>query len=1126
MKIQISRNAQDYYRFDEWLFSITGEIIFSNFHGARVFAQKINEKRNVTLFPERTVKAGDINAMGLISEILHYVVTLYQEQKNPDIFARYLKYIYQKYPQEQVDSALKKFVDEFPPLTVYKKITDVETYLNGRIGDRPTREIAIEKMMLLYIANKNPAFSPYIELFDDTVLKKETIYTELIDEFHSFLDREPYFGPDNQNLMEMLRSPAIAVPHSLYGQLQYIYEKWGYLLDKYIKMVLLSLDFIKEESKPIFFGLGEAVVYEYSGIENEPERFSSDIEWMSRLVLLAKHTYVWLDQLSKKYHRNIRRLDEIPDEELDTLARWGFTGLWLIGIWERSPASQKIKRLCGNPDAISSAYSLYDYEIARDLGGEEAFCNLKERTWKRGIRLCCDIVPNHMGIYSKWIVEHPDWFISLDYPPFPTYTFNGVDLSDEQRIGIYLEDHYYNRTDAAVVFKHVERNTEKVRYIYHGNDGTRMPWNDTAQLNYLNPEVREAVIQKIIDVAQKFSIIRFDAAMTLTKKHYQRLWFPSPGSGGDIPSRSEFGLSKAEFDKLMPQEFWREVVDRVAKEVPDTLLLAEAFWLLEGFFVRTLGMHRVYNSAFMNMLKTEDNAKYRMVMKNTLEFDPEILKRFVNFMNNPDEEPAIVQFGKDDKYFGVCTMLATLPGLPMFGHGQIEGFSEKYGMEYPRAYWNEEPDRNLIERHEREIFPLLRRRALFANVNNFLLYDCFTPEGYVNEDVFAYSNRYGNERALIVYHNKYGTARGFIRTSVGFLTKIGSNGERKIIQKTLGEGLAIPNDSNYWCIFRDHVTGLEYIRNCKELWEKGLYIELGAFKYHVFLDFREVMDNEQRIYSRVAEKLNGRGVYNILEFMHDLILEPVHNIYRNLMNTIFSKRPLEIIDVIYTKTFDFLSSIKSAGYIGEYKSKIASVIKCKLHAICKIYEIRDTKYEIKIANFYRVVKYLNEKFADNIYTRATLFGWLFTDFLKNIEVKLEELKLEKVLSEILRENKLDEYTISRCLLLIKILGKRAQGSGIRYEALRTLFTDREVQQFLNVNCYQETLWFNKESYEELLSWLFFVTVVEMYSSFEISEDKIQSELIRYSLIIEELLKMGESSGYQIEKLLKNLSVES
>ncbi len=72
-----------------------------------------------------------------------------------------------------------------------------------------------------------------------------------------------------------------------------------------------------------------------------------------------------------------------------------------------------------------------------------------------------------------------------------------------------------------------------------------------------------------------------------------------------------------------------------------------------------------------------------------IEFDPEILKRLVNFMNNPDEKTAVEQFGKGDKYFGICVLMSTLPGLPMFGHGQMEGYAEKYGMEYRRAYLNE-----------------------------------------------------------------------------------------------------------------------------------------------------------------------------------------------------------------------------------------------------------------------------------------------------------------------------------------------------------------------------------------------------------------------------------------------------
>ena len=100
-------------------------------------------------------------------------------------------------------------------------------------------------------------------------------------------------------------------------------------------------------------------------------------------------------------------------------------------------------------------------------------------------------------------------------------------------------------------------------------------------------------------------------------------------------------------------------------------------------------------------------------------------------------------------------MMATLPGLPMFGHGQIEGFTEKYGMEYRRARYQEDPDRGLVARHEREIAPLLHQRWLFAESDNFLLYDFYRPDGSVDENVFAYSNRRGDHRALVIYHNRF-----------------------------------------------------------------------------------------------------------------------------------------------------------------------------------------------------------------------------------------------------------------------------------------------------------------------------------------------------------------------------------
>ena len=397
------------------------------------------------------------------------------------------------------------------------------------------------------------------------------------------------------------------------------------------------------------------------------------------------------------------------------------------------------------------------------------------------------MVPNHMGIDSDWVIEHPDWFLYRWESPFPSYSFNGPDLSTDSRVEIKIEDHYYDQTDAAVVFRLRHHSNGATRYVYHGNDGTTFAWNDTAQIDYSKAFVREQVIQAILHVARLFPIIRFDAAMVLAKRHVQRLWFPLPGAGGSIPSRAENAMRQEEFDALMPHEFWREVVDRVAAEVPGTLLLAEAFWLLEGYFVRTLGMHRVYNSAFMNMLRDEENAKYRSYLKKTIEFDPDILKRYVNFMSNPDERTAIDQFGTGDKCFGVATLLATLPGLPMFAHGQMEGYTERYGMEYKQAKMDEWPNEALIARHMHEIAPLLKRRRIFAESTNFVLYDFWTGYGTVDENVFAYSNRNGHERSIVLYNNSYGSTHGTIHISAASMDK----GSGELRQRSLAEGLAV-----------------------------------------------------------------------------------------------------------------------------------------------------------------------------------------------------------------------------------------------------------------------------------------------------------------------------------------------
>ena len=931
-EFHVSRAARERYELDAPLFSLHGSLMLADLEAAGRVAHKINAKRDAARFPERAVRAGDLYAAGLIDEVLHLLVAGYVE-RHPDFFKKALATLTDTLGAAAVERTIERFATDFPAKPVYAGDMSVEDYLEGQTDDVPHRHVVLEELLMLWLANQNPAFERFTELFDDRALREETAYEGVVEALGGFAEGEPAAGPEGEPLLALLRAPFLSNPTSLEGQLGHL-RGWASFLGEgfggLMTELLRSRDVLKEERKEGGFGgPGPSVVLSEDILRGaayaqgaqaeavEYERFSPDKSWMPRVVMLAKSTYVWLDQLSKGYGRPITRLDEIPDEELDELGRRGFTGLWLIGLWERSEASKRIKHLRGNPDAVASAYSLYDYVIAPDLGGDAAYENLRDRAWARGIRLASDMVPNHMGIDSRWVVEHPDWFLSLDKPPYPAYTFDGPDLSSNERVGIFLEDHYYDSTDAAVVFKRVDRHTGAERYVYHGNDGTTIPWNDTAQLNYALAEVREAVIQTILHVARRFPIIRFDAAMTLAKRHIERLWFPQPGHGGAIPSRAQYGsMTQAEFNRLVPEEFWREVVDRVAEEVPDTLLLAEAFWMMEGFFVRTLGMHRVYNSAFMHMLRKEDNAEYRQSIKNVLEFEPEILKRFVNFMNNPDEETAIAQFGDGDKYFGVCVLMSTLPGLPMYGHGQVEGFREKYGMEYKRAKLSEAPNMGLLERHRREIFPLLHRRQEFAEVENFRLYDLVSEGGGVNEDVYAYSNRDGERVSLVVFNNKFADARGLLKVSAS---------AKGVGERSLAENLGLRTGERDFVILRDATGGLEYLRRSRDVRE-GFRVELGAYQYRVFLDVREVEDNEFSHYAQLHEMLGERGVPSLEEALEDLRLRPLHEAFAGVLEPTTDKA--EVADETatpahVTRYTSFLTRARDYGFGGEHEVSVA-----------------------------------------------------------------------------------------------------------------------------------------------------------------------------------------------------------
>ena len=1178
-------------------FSIAGNVVLINNQAVRKFVKQINDVRP----DDQKIKVGEVNAAGLLDEIYHFMFRLYEIHVNPGVIKKALGNLNSTLGEDKTRKLLFDFISIFPPVEVFKGQISIYEYLDSFTADRSNAEITLEEMILLSFANINPANKNIIELFDKNYLSEKILFYKALSQLEKFFNNEKKFGPDNQDLFTFFKTPITQNPDNIEAQLEFIRDKWKLLLDeKFLRRILSSKDLIKEDYSLVGFGGGGAptVAPQYKGKMSdadflmlgksgykyaeeawkdyeEPENFTQDIDWMPKVVVLAKNTYVWLDQLSKKYGRYIKTLDQVPDEELDQLTQWGFNGLWLIGIWERSNASRKIKHIMGNIDAVASAYSLYDYQIAWDLGGEDAYNNLNQRARRRGIRLASDMVPNHTGIFSKWVTENPDYFIQNSYPPFPSYRFTGPDLSDDQSYQIRIEDGYWSRSDAAVVFQRIDNRTGETRYIYHGNDGTNMPWNDTAQLNMMRKDVREAVIQKIFDVARKFSIIRFDAAMTLTKRHFSRLWFPPPGKGGDIPSRSDFAMTQSEFDELFPVEFWREVVDRINSEMPETLLLAEAFWLMEGYFVRSLGMHRVYNSAFMHMMMKEENDKYRDLISNTLEFEPEILKRYVNFMSNPDEETAIRQFGTDDKYFGVCSLMVTLPGLPMFAHGQIEGYTEKYGMEYQRAYYHETPNQWLIDRHNREIFPLIKKRYLFSNVANFWLYDFIDGYGSVNENVYAFTNMERGERALVFYNNKYDFTSGKIFTSSPKLV------DKNLQTESLADALKLNKSPKHFYVYREHVTNLEFIKSGAEIAQDGFYVELNGFKYMVYLDFREVYD-ENGNWKKLLNKLQGNGVPNMARAYAEMLLEPVHNAFEHLFDQ-------ESVDgFIKTCVLDNNEVKTKADKVSFIDKKYDELLK-SINKHCGL--SKETKPMLKdfddeilaVRDFNRILAdefpadenvtndELHKSVLTNVsanYNENSMFFilWLVVSQMNNLFDEkgeynksnyFEKTLLDTPVRNILQRSGRGDYDVYRELMLLNILQNEyeaitglfadglkkdkektqnaaALGYNSHYGNLVDLMERPIVKDFIGVNRYENVVYYSKENFEEFLSWVFTISLIDLVKKEKSSNagkttkkkpgvsPSVKSKIEKAFKYYVGIKDLSEHSGYQFEKLREEL----
>ena len=238
--------------------------------------------------------------------------------------------------------------------------------------------------------------------------------------------------------------------------------------------------------------------------------------WPQQPVIYEINTAVWLDSLSRSAGRRLT-LADVGAADWDAVTPAGVDAVWLMGVWERSPAGLALAKTTADlqasfrealpdlrdEDIIGSPYCVRQYVVDAAFGGPEALATARGELAARGARLLLDYVPNHVAPDHPWVTSEPQLFIQGDDHDLE------ADPAGWVRVGGHV--------------------------LALGRDPYFPPWPDVVQLNAFSPALRAATARTLAGIADQCDGIRCDMAMLMTNQVFARTW---GGRAGPEPARS------------------------------------------------------------------------------------------------------------------------------------------------------------------------------------------------------------------------------------------------------------------------------------------------------------------------------------------------------------------------------------------------------------------------------------------------------------------------------------------------------------------------------------------------------------------------------------------------------------
>lgn len=482
--------------------------------------------------------------------------------------------------------------------------------------------------------------------------------------------------------------------------------------------------------------------------------------WPRNPVIYEINTWLWLDFLSQKYEIPIT-LANIPRAEWDEIRQMGFDAVWLMGIWERSPESVVVSNLNSDlvksfkqalpdyktEDNIGSAYAIRNYTVDSRLGGNEALAAARADLAERDLCLMLDFVPNHVARDHPWVTAHPEYFIQ------------GT-IDDLLRSGgEYFESNY--------------------KILACGKDPHFPAWQDTAQINLFNSDLRLAAARTLVDMASMCDGVRCDMAMLALSQVFAQTW----GDQAGAPPATEY---------------WQDVIDAVHQDQPDFLFLAEEYWDQERSLIQS-GFDYCYDKGLYDRLVGDSVEQ----ISAHLTADPKYQAYRVRFIENHDEKRAAEVFSPRKELLAAIT-IATIPGAKLFHEGQLEG------REIRTPVFLRRRAEEAIHLEKYRFYQQLIRTASSPLVRDGKWSDC-TVSGWENNFTYlhllAWSLQQEHQTLLVVLN--YGATRSQGLIHLPYENLAGSN----------------------WRLV-DLFKGDVFIRSGKEMTGPGLFVDLAPWDFH------------------------------------------------------------------------------------------------------------------------------------------------------------------------------------------------------------------------------------------------------------------------------------------------------